>query len=128
MKENPKEKRKHTRISISLDAELQINDKTYRGKTKDISFSGIFMFCPDPANIPADKTGFIKLVLKPGPNPKIITFHCKVVRTSESGAGVKLIRVDMEGYQQFKNLMVYNSPNPDVLLEELNKHPGLEIA
>jgi len=128
MENNPQEKRKHTRISINIDAELQTSNGTFRGKMKNVSFSGIFIYCANSANIIIGETCYLKLILQTEPHPNIINFQCKIIRTDASGVGVRLTRVDMEGYQKFKNLMVYNSSNPDNLLDELNKNPGLEIG
>lgn len=128
MENNPQEKRKHTRISINIDAELQTSIGTFRGKMKNVSFSGIFIYCANSANIIIGETCSLKLILQTEPHPNIINFQCKIIRTDASGVGVRLTRVDMEGYQKFKNLMVYNSSNPDNLLDELRKNPGLEIG
>ncbi len=128
MQEKPKDRRKHTRVSLKLDAELQLDDSvTVTGKLKNISFSGVFMYCVNPTNIQVGMTGLLKIFLKTDPHINIIYFRCQVVRTTESGAGIRFINTDVEGYQQFKNLMIYNSTDPDTLLDELKKHPGLDI-
>jgi c-di-GMP-binding flagellar brake protein YcgR len=128
MQENPKDRRKHTRVSLNLGVELQLDDGvTVTGKLKNISFSGVFMYCVNPANITVDRTGLLKVFLHSDPHINIINFRCQVVRTDDSGAGIKFINIDIEGYQQFKNLMIYNSADPDALLAELEKNPGLDI-
>lgn len=128
MKNPFEEQRKHTRIPVNINAELQVSKEIYKGKTKNISFSGVFIYCSNSANITIGETCYLKLILQPEPHPNTITLHCKVVRTDESGVGVKLNSVDMQGYLKFKNLMVYNSPAPDKLLDELGKNPGLEVG
>lgn len=128
MQDNPKDRRKHTRVSIELTTELQLDTGvSVKGKIRNISFSGAFMSFVSPANIPAGGTGSLKIFLLSDPIISTINFRCQVVRTDESGAGIKFINIDVEGYQQFKNLMIYNSTDPDALLSELEKHPGLDI-
>lgn len=123
-----KDRRKNTRISLELEAELQLSGQSaYAGKTRNISFSGVYLQCMNSANIPVGETGLLKLYLQAGPVPHAITIRSQVVRTDEAGAGIRFIHIDIEGYQQLKNLMAYNSPDPDTLLAELKKHPGLEI-
>jgi c-di-GMP-binding flagellar brake protein YcgR len=123
-----KDRRKNTRVSLELAAELQLSEHSaYTGKTGNISFSGIYMLSIEAAKIPVGATGMLKLHLQAGPAPNAIAIRCQVVRTDESGAGIRFIHIDIEGYRQFKNLMAYNSPDPDTLLAELAKHPGLEI-
>jgi c-di-GMP-binding flagellar brake protein YcgR len=128
MRDNPKDRRKHTRVALELEAELQLdNSITAEGKTKNISFSGIFMYCVNAANIPVGGNGSLKIFLQADPHINIINFRCQVVRTDESGVGIRFINIDVNGYQQFKNLMIYNSSDPDMLLAELEKNPGLDI-
>jgi len=128
MQDKPKDRRKHTRVSLKLGAELQLDDSVpVSGTIKNISFSGAFMYCLNPANIPVGRTGLLKIILQPDPHINIIIFRCEVVRIDESGAGIRFINIDINGYQQFKNLMIYNSTDPDALLAELEKNPGLDI-
>jgi len=128
MTDNPKDRRKHTRISLELDTELQLdNDSIFKGKIKNISFSGVFMYCINSANMSVGSTGLLRIILQADPHPNTINIRCEVVRTGESGAGIRFINIDIRGYQQFKNLMIYNSTDPDMLLAELEKHPGLDI-
>ena len=128
MENTQKDRRKNTRISLELEAELQLSEHSaYSGKTGNISFSGVYLLCMQAAKIPVGAKGMLKLYLQAGPAPNAIAVRCQVVRTDESGAGIRFIHIDLEGYQQFKNLMAYNSPDPDTLLSELTKHPGLEI-
>ncbi len=128
MQDNPKDRRKHTRISIELEAELKLSDKvSFKGKIRNISFSGVYLHCVNSTNMPVGETGLFKLFLQTDPHPNFINFRCQIVRTDESGAGLRFIDIDIEGYKKFKNLMVYNSTESDKLLAELEKHPGLEI-
>jgi len=124
-----KERRKHTRIVLQLDAELILFDNSsFRGKTKDISFSGIYIKCNNAEGIPIGDKCTIKLHLSSGDNPETIQCACAVVRTATSGVGIKFISIDLTGYQQFKKLMIYNSSDPDKLTAELEENPGLDIV
>ena len=127
MQDNPKDRRKHTRLSLEFDAELTLSDNvSYTGKIFNISFSGVFMFCPNAKSIPVGETGFFKIFIQSEPETKKISFKCKVIRTDDRGVGLQFIDIDLEGYQKFKNLMLYNSSDPDTLLAELEKHPGID--
>jgi c-di-GMP-binding flagellar brake protein YcgR len=121
------ERRKNSRNSLKQNSELALTEKTvYKGATKNISFSGVFMYCPDAQNIPIGETGFFKIFIKSEEETKTISFMCQVIRTDDKGVGLKFIDIDLEGYQKFKNLMLYNSSDPDALLAELEKHPGID--
>ena len=127
-KSHPKERRKHTRMPLLFEAELQLPSKAvYRGKTKDISFSGIYIYLSNvKACSPGDQCRLV-LFLDPQISQKAISFNCQIVRTDEAGIGIKFIDTDIRGYQEFKKIMTYNSPDPDKLTAELEKDPGLEI-
>lgn len=128
MFDNTKDLRKHTRIPLELDAELRLDDSgTVNGKIKNMSFSGVYMRCINPEGIPVGRNGLLKIILQAEPHPHIINIRCRIIRTDESGAGIRFINIDIRGYQLFKNLMIYNSADPDKLLAELDKHPGLDI-
>ena len=121
------ERRKNSRNSLKQNSELILKEKdVYKGATKNISFSGVFMFCPNAKNIPVGETGFFKIYIQSEPETKKISFKCKVIRTDDRGVGLQFIDIDLEGYQKFKNLMLYNSDDPDTLLAELEKHPGID--
>lgn len=122
------ERRKNSRISLKHNSELTLSEKTViAGATKNISFSGAYMYCPNAKSIPTGETGFFRIVIKSQQETVTINFMCQVIRTDEEGVGLKFINIDLEGYERFKKLMLYNSPDPDKLLTEIDKSPGLEI-
>ncbi len=128
MQNYPDERRKNTRIPLQLHAELHLpNNDIFSGQTENISFSGVYLTCVNSTNIPVGESGVFKIFLQAQPNPKIIEFKCRIVRIDENGSGIRFLNVDVKDYQQFKNLMVYNSPNPDKLLDELEQNPGIVI-
>jgi len=122
------ERRKNSRNSLKQDSELTLSkEAVYKGTTKNVSFSGVYMYCPDTQSIPIGETGVFKIFIKSQQETEIISFMCQVIRTDDEGVGLKFIDIDLEGYQKFKNLMLYNSPDPDKLLADLEKNPGLDI-
>ena len=122
------ERRKSSRNSLKQNSELTLSDETvYTGTTKNISFSGVYMYCPNAKSIPIGETGSFKIFIQSQQETEIISFMCQVIRTDDDGVGLKFSDINLEGYQKFKNLMLYNSPDPDRLLAELEKNPGLDI-
>ena len=122
------ERRKNARNSLKQDSELVLTEKAvYKGTTKNVSFSGVYMYCANAKSIPVGETGFFKILIQTQQQTEIISFMCQVIRTDDEGVGLKFIDIDLEGYHKFKNLMLYNSPDPDKLLADLEKSPGLDI-
>jgi hypothetical protein len=127
-KSHPKERRKHTRMPLSFEAELQLpSNAVYRGKTKNMSFSGIYVYMTNVKDFSPGDQCRLTLFLDPQVSQKAISFDCQIIRTDESGIGIKFIDTDIHGYQEFKKIMTYNSPDPDKLIAELEKNPGLDI-
>ena len=121
--------RKHTRLSIQISAEIIMTDgTTFEGTTRNMSFGGAFV---DISNTPEDVVlgAACELCLKLGASeqPLKVPVKSKVVRATTEGLGVEFVATTIEGYWHFKNLMVYNSPESDQLLQELESHPGLTI-
>ncbi len=128
MKDKLKAKRKNTRYHIELEATIILSDNSsFKGKTKNLSFGGAYLYCVDSMSVPEGETCFFELTLKGSPHPSIIKFYCNVIHVDDAGFGLKFINIDISDYERFKNLMVYNSPDPDALLAELEKSPGLDI-
>jgi hypothetical protein len=126
--DHPHERRKNTRRTLELDAELTLSDKLVcKGKTRNLSFSGVYFSCANARDIPLGEVGFLTLFIKSDPAPHTVSCTCRVIRTDDYGAGLVFVDIDLEGYQTFKQLMVYNSDDPDKLLEELKQSPGLVI-
>lgn len=128
MKNKLKAKRKNTRYHIELVATIILSDKsTFKGRTKNLSFGGAYLYCVDSISVPEGETCFLELSLEGSPHPTTIKLYCNIIHVDDTGLGLKFINIDIFDYEQFKTLMVFNSPDPDVLMAELEKSPGLEI-
>ncbi len=121
------ELRKHTRIDVSLDAVISDMDNTYitSGKSRSMSFGGVFAELDHPEKIEPDKQYICRLVLGFGGNHIPVEFTCRAAHVQEDGAGFQFIAVQEEGYPHFKRLILMNCENPELLQRELEKHPGL---
>lgn len=57
-----------------------------------------------------------------------IEFNCKAIHIDGSDIGLQFMAiVDIDSYIHFKNLMISNSREPEKLIKELNKNPGIII-
>ncbi|MEE2961225.1 MAG: PilZ domain-containing protein [Myxococcota bacterium] len=121
--------RKHTRLLIKVNAEVKTNSGlTLSGHTRNLSFGGGFINLDDTSNCESYLGLECQLTLQLGSrdDPILVPVQSKVTRYDSQGIGLEFISTTIEGYWQFKNLMVYNSPESDGLLQELETHPGLE--
>ena len=122
--------RKHTRVAVHVTAEIYMEaGAVLKGTTRNMSFGGAFI------NIDMDDSDTpeigekCELHLKLGSSeaPLTVPVKCKLARANSDGLGIEFLSTTIEGYWHFKNLMVYNSPESDRLLQELETHPGLSI-
>ena len=122
------EHRKHQRLPIAISASIAIDDSVkYKGTTKNISFNGAYVHC-DQATMPDLGTNcIITLTLQDGPEPVTIKFKARVKHFKDTNIGLEFQAIFAEDYNDFVYLMVNNSPDPDALLEEISRNPGIKI-
>ena len=122
------DKRKHQRLEIAVAASISVGDTTrYNGTTKNISFSGIYIDC-EQKNAPEIGTScIVTLTLQEGEEPMTIKFKARVKHHKQSSVGLEFQAIFAEDYNDFVYLMVNNSPDPDALLDEISKNPGIKI-
>ncbi|OGQ96570.1 MAG: hypothetical protein A2521_15465 [Deltaproteobacteria bacterium RIFOXYD12_FULL_57_12] len=122
------EHRKHTRLPLAMDVELTLADgSVHKGWTRNISFGGMLVGVAGQLAITAGELLELALIMHSREPRLAIEFECRVVHQGDAGLGLQFIAMDIGVYQHFMNLMVLNSPNPDALLEELRKNPGLLV-
>jgi len=123
------ENRKNLRLPIEVASELLISDNAlHHCKTKNISFGGICLISEKPLNVvPGNECNVTLLITE---NKRFnVKFKCVVVHTSvdKKEVGCKYINIRVENYQDFKSFMINRSTDPDRLLDELSKNPGLDM-
>jgi hypothetical protein len=122
--------RKHTRVAVHVTAEIYMEaGAVLKGTTRNMSFGGAFININIDENATPSIGEKCELHLKLGSSeaPLTVPVKCKLARTNADGLGIEFLSTTIEGYWHFKNLMVYNSPESDRLLQELETHPGLSI-
>lgn len=123
-----KERRKHQRLTLRHEATITfIDGSVHRCRLVNISFGGCFVECASLADSQRRDQCFLSLLLA-GDKPLPIRINSRIVRSSESGVGLSFLSIDLADYHHFRNMMVANAPDPEGLIEELDKYPGLEIC
>ena len=124
-----KERRKHTRVPLRFNAELSFADgELFNGATEDMSFGGAYIVCEHLADTERRDNCTVTIINPAGDEPLQIPIKCRIVRADQRGVGIRFISMDINDYQQFKQLMVYNSADPDTLMAELELDPGLAVV
>ena len=123
--------RKHTRLPIRITATVSLADgNDYTGATRNMSFGGAFINIEafSGSSVEPGSACELKLSLGSPDEPVIVPIKGKLSRSNEEGVAVEFEHTTIEGYWHFKNIMIYNSPEVDLLLDELEKHPGLSVG
>lgn len=122
------DKRKHQRLQIAVAATISVGDSTrYHGTTKNISFSGIYINCSQEKVPEVGTSCIVTLTLQDGDEPMTIKFKARVKHHKRASVGLEFQAIFAEDYNDFVYLMVNNSPDPDALLEEISRNPGIKI-
>lgn len=89
--------------------------------TKDISLKGLF--CANPSALyPIGTRCEIKLSLGGEPSAFSLTIQGKVVRSHQDGMAIEFEEMDIESLIHLKNIMYYNTGQPDLIDEEIVHH------
>jgi c-di-GMP-binding flagellar brake protein YcgR len=122
------EQRKHTRLEIVIQAEIKTASRQkYIGKSKNISFGGAFIILEETPDLRKNEKVDLIFKLSGGDNPIKVEIQCLLVHLYRKGMGLQFSKISSDDYIHFKNLMVYNSDEPDILSEELKNHPGIMV-
>lgn len=120
------DKRKQTRIPLEIKAELiMLDGSRHAGMTKNLSFGGAFVGFERQPEAYLDSTCTLILFLDEDASGNQIRYTCRIVHHNIGGIGLQFRSIDIDSYDHFKSLMINNSPEPELLMEELNKNPGL---
>jgi len=99
------------------------------GNTINVSFGGILADFPDAPHVTIGDNCRISILLnEEGPGRVAIELECQVMRQEEGKLGfqfMKFTTMDLESFIHFKNLMLLNSPDPEIILRELEVNPGI---
>jgi hypothetical protein len=123
-----KNRRIHTRLALQLDAEVEVDGTVVaRGFTRNISFGGVCVDCAPASLLVVQKICILRMLLTDGPEPATITISAEVVRTEGNCFSLRFRATDPDSFNHFKNIMVFNADDPDALLAELERSPGLQV-
>jgi len=120
--------RRHTRLPVQVAAKIILpNGKSFNGTTMDISFGGAFVASPEASSIGLGTKCLLQFLVFENNHPHEIRFISQSIHSDVMGVGFQFKVIEAENYQNFMSLMFENSSSETELLDELSRHPGLEI-
>ena len=118
------EKRRFTRFSFPMKAELTVDDRNYEiERFENLSIGGCLVNIPENFKSGSQCTLTIDLHMA-GEKP-LITVKGSIARSEDSRVAVNFTGIDPESLFHLQRIAIYNSPEPEKIEEEIIEHPGI---
>jgi hypothetical protein len=110
-----KEKRGKTRVDFSTATEILLKVGSsviqLQGDSRDLSLKGIFI--STEKNIPIGTKCHVEITLSGMTDDLALKMNGSVARKETNGIGINFDSMDLDSYTHLKNIVRYNSGNPD---------------
>ena len=106
----------HTRVRFIIQGEALVSSDS-----KDLSLTGVYFFTA--LRPEAGTTGEAEITLGLGNQPLTLRFKGVVVRADETGIGVRFLEMDPASFVHLKNLLYFNTGNPEAIDAEIIHSP-----
>ncbi len=115
-------RRRFTRLSLQKNAVLKFDD-TQRQVKKIINLSvgGCLLYIDGPLDTGKECT----LVIQLHHMAPHLEVSGKIIRSDEKETTLHFTAVSPENLKHLHNIVRYNSENPEIIDDEIKKHPGL---
>ncbi|HIJ89711.1 MAG: PilZ domain-containing protein [Desulfobulbaceae bacterium] len=114
-----KNKRKNSRVPFQIIIGLDFPDQSHAEcKTADLSLKGVFVL-----GVTGHKIGekcLVSLRLVGSTSHLTLKMKGTVVRVEEDGLALHFYEMDLDSFFHLKNILYYNSEDPDALDEEFS--------
>lgn len=113
-----KERRKNTRVPFQTTADVVFNDTRYtQCATENLSVTGVAVL-----GITGHKLGEtcdLSLALSGSTSHLRLAMKGKIVRVDADSIALHFIEIDLDSFYHLKNIIYYNSSDPDTIEQEL---------
>lgn len=111
-------KRRNTRVPFQVIVSLDFPSQSHAAcKTADLSLKGVFVLGVT-GHLPGEHC-LVSLGLAGSTDQLSLKMKGTVVRVTADGLGLHFYEMDLDSFAHLKNILYYNSPDPDTLDEEL---------
>jgi len=118
-------RREFTRIPIRVNAELRCApDTVLVGSASDLSLNGLFL--SNAQGVPVGTRCDVRLSLEGGAEVMTIDAQGSITRSGMDGVAVTFDQIDADSFEHLRNLVFYNSPDPDRVSDEFLGHLGIK--
>ena len=113
-----KERRKNTRVPFQTTADVVFGDKRYSNcATENLSVKGLSVLGVTGHTL--GETCDLSLALSGSTSQLRLTMKAEIVRMEADRIGLHFIEIDLDSFYHLKNIIYYNSEDPDTIEQEL---------
>ena len=118
------EKRRFSRITFRMDAELVVDGHTYHfDRITNLSVGGC-LFDLDVA-LTVGTNCQVRIILNDADHRFDVRATGTVLRALDQKVSVKFTSIDPDSLHHLHNIIRYNAADPEVIEDEIEDHPGL---
>jgi len=112
-------KREKERVNFDTQVivKTDMSEVTETGDSKDMSLKG--MFVKSKKKLPEGSTCQTKIILSGSSSSLYLKITGTIIHNTNEGFGIKFDSMDPDSYFHLKNIIMYNSPEPDSLLKDM---------
>jgi hypothetical protein len=114
--------RRRTRVPFQTRVQFMIQGKELvSSDSKDLSLTGVYFITalrPEKG-----MTGEVEITLGLGIHPLTLRLKGLVTRADENGIGVRFLEMDPTAFVHLKNLLYYNTGDPEAIDAEIIHYP-----
>ncbi|MBU0481684.1 MAG: PilZ domain-containing protein [Proteobacteria bacterium] len=113
-------RRENTRVKFKGTIDLHFPGRSFADcETSDLCLHGVFV--AGVSGLAAGDECDVSLRLSGATSDIVLRMKGKVARLEKNGVGLKFSEIDLDSFYHLKNILYYNSGDPDVLEEEFQR-------
>lgn len=118
--------RRFSRVRFKVAATITVADHRFQGEVENLSMTGMYLVTTERLALADAVEIAITLV---GALPEVVVrFDGRVSRIDENGLAFRFELIDLDSYLHLKNIIAYNSDDPDKVLEEIGQSIDARLA
>ena len=107
-----------SRIKFAAHAQIECNKAIHKLELLDISLRGALLHSPTSLPVKIGTSCLLKIYLHA--SHITLTFHAELVHLNKKNLGLKFLDADIDTMTHLRNLLGYNTGNPDQITHELH--------
>lgn len=118
------EKRRFMRFPFETKVELTVNQRVYTvDKMVNLSIGGCLLSLS--VDVEPETSCTLKIILGETEEGPVVRVGGHIFRSEAGTVAIKFTSIDPDSLYHLQNIARFNSPDPDRVEKELEKHPGL---